>query len=65
MNDIKPPLGATPYFITADQRIMELAKAIYDNANTTDKTDYGHIRTWAKEICIQCDLVKKMSEREE
>lgn len=53
----KPPLGLPPYYIAAESRIYELAKAIERNAF------YDNIKAmqeWAREIVEQCELISKM-----
>lgn len=54
----KPPLGAKPTYISASNRIKELANAI---ANHSDRADLevGHIHLWASEILAQIEIIKK------
>lgn len=54
----KPPLGARPTYISASDRIKELANAI---ANHSDRADLciAHIHLWASEILAQVDIIKK------
>lgn len=54
----KPPLGARPTYISASDRIKELANAIADNSDRTD-LNVGHIHLWASEILAQVDIIKK------
>lgn len=65
MNDIidytKPPLGASPAYITAENRIKELAEAI-SRASVVGKHYIGHITLWANEIIWQCEIMKKEEE---
>lgn len=58
----KPPIGVKPYWISAFDRISDLAQAIdrySDEKNTTS------IKLWAKEIISQCDLVEEMTQLDE
>ena len=53
----KPPLGAPPAWLTARNRIDDLANAI----SRTAKDPLGSIadiRQWASEICMQCDILQ-------
>lgn len=54
----KPPLGATPYWFTIENRIEELANAIlrYNRFNGNTKS----IKEWAKEIILYCELTEQM-----
>jgi hypothetical protein len=52
-----PPLGATPYYITIEKRIQELSGLI---GRSKIPYDTDLIKAWAKEIILQCDLVKEM-----
>lgn len=64
MNDYtKPPLGAEPYYVAAAQRILELAQAI-ERASEEIRNYPGHVSLWAKEIIIQCDVLKMMEKEE-
>ena len=59
MNDYtKPPLGASPAYISAENRIKELAEAI-SRASVEGRYYTGHITLWAKEIIWQCDIMQK------
>ena len=59
MNDYtKPPLGASPAYITAENRIKELAEAI-SRASVEGRNYTGHITLWAKEIIWQCEIIQK------
>ncbi len=50
MNDYtKPPLGASPAYISAENRIKELAEAI-SRASVEGRNYTGHITLLAKEI---------------
>lgn len=53
----KPPLGATPYWVTVENRIEELANAIlrYNHFNGNTKS----IKKWAKEIILYCELAEQ------
>lgn len=53
----KPPLGAKPCRIHAEQRIEDLNNAILRNINS-DKPKYDLMRKWATEIVLQCDLAE-------
>lgn len=56
----KPPLGASPVYITAGKRVVELSKAITRAAEEGGIYNYtGHISMWAEEIIDQCKLVEK------
>lgn len=57
MNNIEPPLGAAPYYISASSRISELGLAIHKNSNTDD---LSNIKAWANEILLQCRLIEDM-----
>ena len=56
----KPPLGATPYWFTIENRIEELASAIlrYNRFNG----DIKSIKEWAKEIILYCELIEQMKD---
>ena len=56
----KPPLGATPYWFTIENRIEELANAIlrYNRFNGNIKS----IKEWAKEITLYCELAEQMED---
>ena len=56
----KPPLGATPYWFTIENRIEELASAIlrYNRFNG----DIKSIKGWAKEIILYCELIEQMKD---
>lgn len=56
-NTDKPPLGAKPCHIHAEQRIEDLSNAILRNVGS-EKPKYDFIRKWAKEIVLQCDLAE-------
>lgn len=53
----KPPLGAKPCHIHAEQRIKDLSNAILRNIGS-DKPKYDSIRKWAREIALQCELAE-------
>ena len=55
----KPPLGATPAYIPAENRIKELAEAII-RVSTEGRNHTGLISLWAEEIALQCQLMEKM-----
>ncbi len=55
----KPPLGCRPYYISASERIKELAEAIARNADRADLYG-GHIEIWAYEILYQLAMLKKI-----
>lgn len=56
----KPPLGATPYWFTIENRIEELANAIlrYNSFNGNTK----NIKKWAKEIVLYCELAEQIKD---
>lgn len=56
----KPPLGATPYWFTIENRIEELASAIlrYNRFNGNIKS----IKEQAKEIILYCELAEQMKD---
>lgn len=54
----KPPLGARPTYISASDRIKELATAIVNHSERADLSD-GHIYLWACEILAQIDIIRK------
>lgn len=54
----KPKLGATPTYISASDRIKELAQAIVNYADRAD-LNRGHIYLWASEILEQIELIRK------
>lgn len=53
----KPPLGATPAWLNARNRIGDLAKAI-DRTAADPLGDINNIRQWASEILMQCDILR-------
>jgi len=53
----KPPLGATPAWLGATRRIVELAKAINRTATDYSAGDEYRMKNWAKEIMMQCDIL--------
>lgn len=60
---VKPPLGAEPYYITAWDRIEELAKAICRQYEAV----YGDpklVGRWAEEIRWQCKMIQSLQEDE-
>lgn len=59
----KPPLGASPAYITAEKRIKELADAI-SRTSEHGRSYPGHITLWAKEIIWQCALMIKVETEE-
>ena len=60
-NLIKPPLGATPAFITSVNRIKDLSDAISRQFDQpVVNIDLMCIRKWAKEITMQCDIVMEI-----
>lgn len=60
-NYTKPPLGAAPAYISAENRIKELADAI---SRTSEQGRFytGHITLWAREIILLCELMEKIKE---
>ena len=54
----KPPIGARPTYISASDRIKELATAIVNHADRADLSE-GHIWLWASEILAQIDIIRK------
>ena len=57
MNCEKPPIGAKPYYIQAEDRIKELAEAISRNPNC------DRVKEWAVEIALQKELIDRMKEK--
>lgn len=55
----KPPLGAIPAYIPAENRIKELAEAIA-RTSAEGRVYTGHITMWAREIILQCELMEKI-----
>ncbi len=53
----KPPLGVAPFYIPAEARIKELARAIDRNAEV-GVTEC--IAQWAQEIIEQCRLIETL-----
>ena len=53
----KPPLGAPPVWLSARNRIGELAGAIERTAEDP-LGSIDEIRRWASEICMQCDILR-------
>lgn len=54
----KPPLGATPYWVTVDNRIKELANAIL-RYNCCSNENTKNIKKWAREIVLYCELAEQ------
>lgn len=52
----KPPIGARPYYIAAENRIMELADAIRRNPGGEN------VPEWAREIMLQYELMRRMED---
>ena len=57
MNCEKPPIGAKPYYIQAEDRIRELAGAIIRNPNC------DRVKERAVEIALQKELIDRMKEK--
>ena len=57
---VKPPLGATPYWVIIENRIEELANAIlrYNSFNRDTKS----IKKLAEEIILYCELTEVIEE---
>lgn len=55
MNDKKPPTGARPSYVAAEERIEELANAISKYAHSGH---YEKIAQWATEIVLQTAICK-------
>jgi ribulose 1,5-bisphosphate carboxylase large subunit-like protein len=55
----KPPLGASPAYIPAENRIKELAEAI-TRTSIEGRNYTGHISMWAREIIMQCEIMEKI-----
>lgn len=53
----KPPLGATPAYISSGRRIKELAEAI-SRASEEANNYPGHIEMWAHEIMDHVDIIR-------
>ena len=53
----KPPLGAAPAYIVAENRIDTLCLAI---GRTIKGGNYELAKRFAKEIYLQCDLLMQM-----
>lgn len=58
----KPPIGVIPCALVAENRIYGLAEAI---VRSEIPYNVDLIKTWAKEIILQCDLVKEMEKYNE
>ena len=63
-HETKPPIGTKPYYIVAGGRIHELVGAIDRYAGSPNR-NLEAMRSWAREIIAQCDLIEKMEEKEE
>jgi len=50
MNDCKPPIGCSPYYVSISARICELCEAIKTYSTISDKHD--KIKLWCKEIML-------------
>ena len=57
----KPPLGATPSYVAAEQRIHELAEAIA-RSSIDDPHRRASMSAWAKEIVEQISLINRLEE---
>jgi len=57
----KPQLGACPYYVIAESRIIDLTMAIN---RCLEERSYENVKKWAKEIYYQADLLIKMGENE-
>lgn len=58
MSDYEPPLGARPTYVSASDRIRELATAIVNHSDRADLSQ-GYIKLWASEILAQIEIIKK------
>lgn len=61
---IKPPLGASPAYITAERRIKELADAI-SRTSEAGRNYTGTITMWANEIIAQCRIINDFNQYSE
>ena len=59
----KPPLGCAPSYIPASERIQNLAEAIYRHGAFAEHNT-GHIKKWAREIIVQCDIIEEFYREE-
>ena len=58
----KPPIGAIPAFICAEERIRDLTGAISRAAESVDNT--SEITMWAREIIMQCNIIDSLKENQ-
>lgn len=56
----KQPIGTAPAWLVASNRIGELSGAIQRYSDNQPIKHTGNIRTWAREIIAQCDLIDEM-----
>lgn len=57
----KPPIGAVPAFICAEERIRDLAGAISRASKSADYT--SEVTMWAREIIMQCNIINSLKEK--
>ena len=60
----KPPLGVKPYWLVAWNRISDLTEAIerqYEDENGNTEL----VELWAKEIVLQCQILKQLKEQKD
>ena len=55
MND-KPPIGCTPGWLVAENRLYELIAAFKRNVECRDSIPY--MRLWLKEMQLQLDIIE-------
>lgn len=59
----KPELGATPYYIHAEDRIRDLGAAIARNAHMARmNTQRDKIIEWAREITLQIAIIETLEQ---
>lgn len=70
-NELKPPLGVSPYWFVYQKRITDLYEAmgryiehISSNNHLSTVNEYKLIANWAREIEILASLVAQLEERE-
>lgn len=57
--EYKPNIGCKPAWLVAENRIKELAQAIYNSAIDHDTQ---MIKLWSKEIYLQAQILEKCQE---
>lgn len=64
-NFTKPPLGATPAWLSAETRIDELSAAIQRVVKEGQTRFYhGTISVWAEQIIAQCKIIEEFDKYE-